>query len=758
MGKFKRIVALLMVIVMCISVVGCSKKKKSEKKEEKLDTYAAKVLATIDKSLSQIIIEGDVIYGSYYDYDEAADTVEYGLVKYNMETGEQKTAVIGNGEESVSSMYVDADNNLVLKLNRYVELLGEDNTDSETYAYEETQIKAVYSENLEQISYEEGEKKVHSSENDNEDAEWEMGSVVDKEGNTYTIMSKEESSYILIKDSEGNETGRIEDLGEESVDMIDDISLLEDGTVIVSVYSDGVAIYKLDVEKCKIGDKIAEFKGDYPNGISLGTDGNLLVNAGGYLYRCDIQSGKTSKVLKYMTSDINPDDVSMVFQRENDEYGVIIVDYENNTTEIDILTKVDKSEVSNKQEIHLAVFGADSDIQDMVIKYNKTSPNYRIVIDDYWDDNTEYDDAINKFNAALSSGDAPDIIDLSSVNVPMYSKKGVLEDLTPYLDKDSEISAKDFVQSVINAYKVDDKIYGIPVSFSIGVLTGATSKVGSDTSWSMKEFVELAQSLPAGTEILNNITSDGLLYSILYWNMNHYVDWSKGTCNFNNDDFIELLEFCSKYESSEEFYEDYDYDKDTSEITKIRNNQLLLREESIDGVEQFLLSKLIFGEEVTYKGYPTSEGSGVVAQDGGSKFGISAKSKYKEEAWNFIRSFYTKEYQDKYLYWNFPIRQDSLDEMLEKAKTDTFTAQNGQQIIGSWSIDDIDLDIPAPSDDDIANLKRLIDAIDSGVQEDTAIFDMVQEEAKAFFEGQKTASEVADVVQSRVSVYVKENS
>ena len=34
---------------------------------------------------------------------------------------------------------------------------------------------------------------------------------------------------------------------------------------------------------------------------------------------------------------------------------------------------------------------------------------------------------------------------------------------------------------------------------------------------------------------------------------------------------------------------------------------------------------------------------------------------------------------------------------------------------------------------------------------------MITEEAEAFFKGQKTAKEVADIIQSRISMYVKEN-
>ena len=38
------------------------------------------------------------------------------------------------------------------------------------------------------------------------------------------------------------------------------------------------------------------------------------------------------------------------------------------------------------------------------------------------------------------------------------------------------------------------------------------------------------------------------------------------------------------------------------------------------------------------------------------------------------------------------------------------------------------------------------------------VYNIITEEASAYFSGQKSAKEVADIIQSRVSIYVNENS
>ena len=48
--------------------------------------------------------------------------------------------------------------------------------------------------------------------------------------------------------------------------------------------------------------------------------------------------------------------------------------------------------------------------------------------------------------------------------------------------------------------------------------------------------------------------------------------------------------------------------------------------------------------------------------------------------------------------------------------------------------------------------------LDSEAYFDTSVENIIVEEAAAFFEGQKSADDVAGVIQSRVQIYINENS
>lgn len=755
----KRAMALMMAGVMCFSLAGCGRGDK-KKKGEKLDIYEAVQEVIFDECIYTSKIVNDVFYGIYTKYNENTEKedVEEGLIKYDFNTKEQNSVAFNMPNTSVTNFYVDDSNNIVLNAQKIIQSdeSAENSSEKSDFEYTYQDVELVYNENLEMVSSKEGEiKTINDTTSDSMEAVY--GVEVDNQGREISLCGSrgaEEESYIKVNDKDGNEIARI-----KIEDMAQNLVVMSDGTVACAIWGEkGTEIYNVDIEGGKLGEKLMSLSDGFSD-LYTGLNNSLLIDVNGYLCRYNSESEKSQKILKFIDSNVNPNSITTIFELKNGTLGVVLTDYETNETEIDFLIKQDTDKNANKTEIRLGTLELDTQLQEQIIKFNKTNEKYRIVVDDYASDG-DYEEGIKRFNAAVTSGNCPDLIDLSIMGIQEYAQKGILEDLTPYLEKDSELSEDLFVDSVINTYKINDKLYTIPMSFMIEALAGATSSVGSEKSWTMQEFVAYAESLPKGTEILDDLTSDGLLSSILQYNMGEYVNWSTGECNFNTDEFIKLLEFCSNYENSEKFYQNYDYENEPSEITKIRNKQVVMQRLYMDGVEGYMLSKVTFGEPITIKGYPTKDGNGFALNASSFLLGISSKSKNKDAAWEFMREFYTKEGQDliDWSFSGFPIRKDVLEEVLQKAKeAETETAPDGTKYVSVWGFQDIEMYIPAPNDEDINEIKEIINSVDKLTNINAEIFSMISEEAEAFFKGQKTAKEVADVIQSRVSIYVKEN-
>jgi len=177
---------------------------------------------------------------------------------------------------------------------------------------------------------------------------------------------------------------------------------------------------------------------------------------------------------------------------------------------------------------------------------------------------------------------------------------------------------------------------------------------------------------------------------------------------------------------------------------------------------------LMFEEETTCIGYPTFDDSPGVFLNGSELYGISSVSEHKEGAWEFLESVLSSE-RDRHG-WGFPAHKEQLDQLLKEAMTpeyitdekgDPMKDENGEPMEKpktSWGYDDWNVDIYAATEEEIEEIRHMIEIarpVNRGSEE---IYSMIQEEVQPYFAGQKSASEVAGIIQSRVGIYVSENS
>ena len=87
--------------------------------------------------------------------------------------------------------------------------------------------------------------------------------------------------------------------------------------------------------------------------------------------------------------------------------------------------------------------------------------------------------------------------------------------------------------------------------------------------------------------------------------------------------------------------------------------------------------------------------------------------------------------------------------------------ENGVAIIanagGGVGYGDWEYTYHIPTQEEVDTLLNLVDVAQPASNADQEIMTIMEEEAQAFFQGQKSAGDVAGVIQSRVQVYVNEN-
>ena len=577
----------------------------------------------------------------------------------------------------------------------------------------------------------------------------------DNEGNIYLAYDQ----AIWVIDREGNK------LFQAQIDgWVNNMFVTKDGVVMVTYYGqESMEVYPIDVAKKGLGDAVSGMMvsqyGNYIFGRSIETD--VLYSVDNILYSYNMGDAAPVEILNWIDCDINSNEL-VAFNTLDDGRILTITSFweeDSSNIELTYLTKKKGSEVPEKKIMSLATMYLDYEMRKQVIDFNKKSQEYRIEVKEYMSASNDYEAGLTQLNTDIISGNTPDMVDLSNGSMKQYIAKGILEDLSPFLEKDAELSREDYLENVLKAYEVDGKLYAIPPYFYLQTVVAKTADVGERTSISMAELIDMVKNLPEGTELYEYGTKSTILMYNTMMNMDEYVDWSTGECKFNGEEFINALEFANYFD------EDYNWDEERpSTPERLQNGTLLMLNTGISAVTDYQMTKLLFKEPITFIGFPTSKENGSFLSGTGGVLGMSAKSKNKEGVWEFLRIAITKESQEKSGNrgrWGFPIMKSALElQFTEAMKEDYYEDADGNQIKQpktSWSYDGYDMEIYAATEEEIKEVRSLIESIDTQYQYDEQMNAIISEEAAAFFEGQKNAKEVADIIQSRVQIYVNEN-
>ena len=95
-------------------------------------------------------------------------------------------------------------------------------------------------------------------------------------------------------------------------------------------------------------------------------------------------------------------------------------------------------------------------------------------------------------------------------------------------------------------------------------------------------------------------------------------------------------------------------------------------------------------------------------------------------------------------------------ELIKEAQTVSYDEACKEITRSSWTMDDVSVDMYAISDEQLAGLMEVIEGAKRAVSYDEKLFNIIAEDASAFFEGAKSAEETAKIIQSRVQIYLSE--
>lgn len=510
------------------------------------------------------------------------------------------------------------------------------------------------------------------------------------------------------------------------------------------------------------------------------------------------KDGTVTRVLSWLDSDLSPDNIGHVAAMENGDFLVYNQNWETNSSELIRLVKTENDPSKEKKIITLATLNMDSEMRTLISDFNKNSSEYRIKVTDYSEYNTgdDYTAGITKLNTEIIAGRVPDIIAVGYfMPIDQYAAKGILEDLTPYIERDLGKDA--LVEDFFKTLRDDNgKLYEAYSAFTMQTLVGLRSVVGDEADWSFKKLQEAFATLPEGASIVGDYYSrSAALYMFLYSNMDKFVNWETGKCTFDSQDFIDLLETVKTFPADEDIKYDDGETAYVSDQVKVLTGKQLLSNANAYSLTDFRANTFYaYGkDDISFVGYP---GTGAAFSAVGMGYAISAKSENKEAAWQFVSRILTEDYQNgqnKYGYYNgFPTNEAVFDKMMEAEATPTFdenavisstyvVGNNGTSSDGGLGErepyysgatndkgvheqpkttygfgGDFTVEIYAMTEQEKEVVLDLLKNTTTFMRYDSSLSDIINEEIQPFFKGEKSAADAAKMIQSRATIYVNE--
>ena len=128
----------------------------------------------------------------------------------------------------------------------------------------------------------------------------------------------------------------------------------------------------------------------------------------------------------------------------------------------------------------LAVTVMDQRLQKQIILFNRKTPNTALTIPNMQPQTTHRAKATIH---GAHSGEVPDLLDLSGTPSERYIEKGLLRDLTSYMETDKKVTRDNIHPTVLRLIDDEGAIYGLSPTFAINATAALRTTVGEVKAW-----------------------------------------------------------------------------------------------------------------------------------------------------------------------------------------------------------------------------------------------------------------------------------
>ena len=294
--------------------------------------------------------------------------------------------------------------------------------------------------------------------------------------------------------------------------------------------------------------------------------------------------------------------------------------------------------------------------------------------------------------------------------------------------EDPDIDEKDIL--IWKALHEYNGLFLISPTFWTETLACSPETMQKYEGWTIDDYLEIENNLDSNQSMIYYMNPENFLISIGGRYLQKALDLVNASCDFDNEEFISILESAVQAGSYEATYDP----NETGQQKVIRGKLVCFFSGLMTG-QDVAFDREECGQTLSYIGWPTVDGSNGTDIRLIQAVGINKVSKNIEGCWEFM----------KFLLKN-PILENNTSGMPTYAplvaRTLKMLNSGGQKL--------------KTTEEDMEIVMNLASESESLTYYDEEVMNIILDESSAFIQGNVSAHETAKRIQSRVSLYMKE--
>ncbi len=570
-------------------------------------------------------------------------------------------------------------------------------------------------------------------------------------------MHDDEGDFLVITDTEGNILSAQDSFPDQdkypwNADMLQRYANQAydsgDGSAILSRCRDQENITELFLYDPESGQEtpLTVFDGELVRSLCMDGPETMYYTTLESLNRWDKGSNTRTKLLDLHANGISASPISGNLL-VNSQGELLVCELDGEIPGIFVLSGEKRQKEDELRIVYLTGTG-DSNLSRPTQMFSLTRPELEIV-QELCEKEEERTSIRNRIFTELATGRGPELMWVLQEDMYDLYEKGLLMDISELIPDDAR---EQLVPGLIQSGSLDDKLVGIKLYVNYNTVM-VSDALWEGSSWTLDDVMEIMESKEdwdfTFSYFLEGMDSYELLSEVLLTDLDgsEFLDTEQGYCNFNNPEFVRLLEICKEYA-----YTEYVGHSRDEQAEQLKNGDGIGEVMCfVDGILAYSAWMNRYEGSAHMVGFPTREGGKNYIMADNTYLVVSARAEHLEEIKELIS--YLLGYENQFYNSYMSVRRDVIRDSVEE------NGENRYRLKVSANGDSyMELDAKP---DGTSWLEDYLSFIETCQPEPgwryTPVGVIISEEVQPYFAGDKSAGEVAEIIQSRVQLYLAES-